>query len=57
MKAIICDVCGKVMREKDYSEYDVASVGQSFVPYDICMECRDNIRNYINSLSKERKGE
>ena len=57
MKAIICDICGKVMKDGTYTEYDIITVGESFVPYDVCKDCRDDIRDYIKTLTKERKGE
>ena len=57
MKAVICDVCGKVMNEKNFTEYDTASVGGCFVPYDVCKECRNDIRGYIKKISEERKKE
>ena len=57
MKAIICDICGTIMEDGNYTEYDTVHVGESFVPYDVCKDCRDDIRDYIKTLTKERKGE
>lgn len=57
MKAIICDICGKAIEEKNYTEYDIITVGESFVPYDVCNDCRNDVQKFVKSLTKERKGE
>ena len=57
MKAIICDICGKVMKDGNYTEYDIITVVESFVPYDVCKDCRDDVQKFVKSLIKERKGE
>lgn len=57
MRAIICDICGKVMNSEDFIDYDVMKIGDSFDWYDVCKNCRDDVRNYVKQLTKERKGE
>lgn len=57
MKAIICDICGEAIETKNVTEYDIISVGESFVPYDVCKDCRADVQKFIKSLIKERKGE
>lgn len=57
MKAIICDICGKTIEYGRCSEYTKMEIGEGYVPFDVCTSCCDDVRDYVKTLIKERKGE
>ena len=54
MKAIVCDVCGAVV--KPYHS-DIISVGDGTIDFEVCPKCRDEIKEFVFALRKQKGGD
>lgn len=55
MKAVICDICGKVIRPyrklgHEYIDYNTIQLGSDCEPYEACTECCDEVRQFVKTL-------
>ncbi len=57
MKATICDKCGKVIKDANFNNCDIAITGaeKTSLTLDLCNKCEEDVRSWLKESFKDAK--